>query len=119
VFEIFLKPEDRSGYVELHGTPPNFRLQLQIESQGMPATQLVDGVFSSRVKIDTANQKWTVYAEVPATIVTGGNQHLDRRVLALLLQPLRRLPRRAPSHPLLHFTAPSHQFSPHPRVGKN
>jgi len=74
VFEIFLKPEDRSDYVELHVTPPNFRLQLQIESPGKPATQLPDGVFSSRVKIDTSNQKWTVYAEVPATLVTGRDQ---------------------------------------------
>ena len=76
VFEIFLKPEDRSDYVELHVTPPNFRLQLQIESQGKPATQLDDGVFSSRVKIDTANQKWTVYAEVPAALVTG-QEHIE------------------------------------------
>ncbi len=73
VFEIFLKPDDRSDYVELHVTPPNFRLQLQIESQGKPTTQLDDGVFSSRVKIDTANQKWTVYAEVPASLITGRN----------------------------------------------
>ena len=74
VFEIFLKPEDRSDYVELHVTPPNFRLQYQIESPGKPATELPDGVFSSRVKIDTSNQKWTVYAEVPATLVTGRDQ---------------------------------------------
>ena len=73
-FEIFLKPEDRSDYVELHITPPNFRLQYQIESPGKPATELSDGVFSSRVKIDAANQKWTVYAEVPATLVTGRDQ---------------------------------------------
>jgi hypothetical protein len=74
VFEIFLKPEDRSDYVELHVTPPNFRLQLQIESPGKPATQLPDGVFSSRVTIDISNQKWTVYAEVPSTLVTGHDQ---------------------------------------------
>ena len=71
VFEIFLKHQDRSDYVELHVTPPNFRLQLQIESPGKPATQLDDGVFTSSVKIDTANQKWTVYAKVPASLVTG------------------------------------------------
>jgi hypothetical protein len=76
VFEIFLKPEDRSDYVELHVTPPNFRLQLQIESLGKPATHLDDGVFSSRVKIDTANQKWTVYAEVPASLVSG-REHIQ------------------------------------------
>jgi hypothetical protein len=74
VFEIFLKPDDRSHYVELHVTPPNFRLQLQIESPGKPATPLDDGVFSSRVKIDTANQKWTVYAEVPSSLVSGQEQ---------------------------------------------
>ena len=71
VFEIFLQAEDRTDYVELHVTPPNFRLQLHIESPGKPATQLDDGVFSSRVKIDAANQRWTVYAEVPASLVSG------------------------------------------------
>jgi hypothetical protein len=76
VFEIFLKPDDRSDYIELHVTPQNFRLQLQIESQGKPATQLDDGVFSSRVKIDAANQKWTVYAEVPTSLVTG-QEHIE------------------------------------------
>lgn len=74
VFEIFLKPEDRSGYVELHVTPLNFRLQLQIESPGKPGMQLDDGVFSSRVKIDSVNQKWTVYAEVPASLVSWHEQ---------------------------------------------
>jgi hypothetical protein len=74
VFEMFLKPEDRTEYVELHVTPPNFRLQYQIESPGKPATELSDGVFSSRVKIDTANQKWTVYTEIPATLVSGQDQ---------------------------------------------
>jgi hypothetical protein len=74
VFEMFLKPEDRTDYVELHVTPPNFRLQYQIEAPGKPATELSDGVFSSRVKIDTANQKWTVYAEVPSTLVSGRDQ---------------------------------------------
>jgi len=71
VFEIFLKAEDRSDYVELHVTPPNFRLQLHIESPGKPAIHFDDGVFTSCVKIDTANQKWTVYAEVPASLVSG------------------------------------------------
>jgi hypothetical protein len=71
VFEIFLQAEDRSDYVELHVTPPNFRLQLHIESLGKPATQLDDGVFSSHVEIDAANQRWTVYAEVPASLVNG------------------------------------------------
>jgi hypothetical protein len=74
VFEIFLQAVDRSDYVELHVTPPNLRLQYQIESPGKPATVLSDGVFSSRVKIDTSNQKWTVYAEVPSTLVTGRDQ---------------------------------------------
>jgi len=76
VFEIFLKPEDRSDYVELHVTPPNFRLQLEFESPGKPATKLDEGVFSSRVKIDTANQQWTVYAEVPASLVSR-REHIE------------------------------------------
>lgn len=71
VFEIFLQAEDRSDYVELHVTPPNFRLQLHIESPGKPATQLDDGVFSSWVEIDAENKRWTVYAEVPAKLVSG------------------------------------------------
>ncbi|MFM8831356.1 MAG: hypothetical protein ACKOHM_10190 [Spartobacteria bacterium] len=71
VFEIFLQAEDRSDYVELHVTPPNFRLQLHIESPGKPATQLDDGVFSSQVEIDAANQRWIVSAEVPASLVSG------------------------------------------------
>jgi len=71
VFEIFLQAEDRSDYVELHVTPPNFRLQLHIESLGKPATLLDDGVFSSHVKVDAANQRWIVYAEVPANLVSG------------------------------------------------
>ena len=119
VFEMFLKPEDRTDYVELHVTPPNFRLQYQIESPGKPATELSDDVFSSRVKIDTANQKWTVYAEVPATLVSGRDQIASGEVLALLLQPLRRLARRPPSHPLLHIPTPSLKLPPPPRVGKN
>jgi hypothetical protein len=72
-FEIFFKSEDRSDYVELHVTPPNFRLQFHFESSGKPFTQIDDGVFSSRVEINTANQRWTVYAEVPAYLVSGRN----------------------------------------------
>jgi hypothetical protein len=71
VFEIFLQAADRSDYVELHVTPPNFRLQLHFQSVGKPATQLDDGVFTSYVKIDATKQKWTVYAEIPARIVSG------------------------------------------------
>ena len=77
VFEIFLQAEDRSDYVELHVTPPNFRLQLHIESLGKPATQLDDGVFSSQVEIDAANPRWTVYAEVPASLVSGRDHILS------------------------------------------
>lgn len=76
VFEIFLQAEDRSDYVELHVTPPNFRLQLHIESPGKPATQLDEGVFSSQVEIDAANQRWSVYAEVPASLVSG-REHIS------------------------------------------
>jgi hypothetical protein len=71
VFEIFLQAADRSEYVELHVTPPNLRLQLYFQSAGKPATRLDDGAFASRVKIDSENQRWTVYAEIPARLVSG------------------------------------------------
>ena len=76
VFEIFLKTEERSDYVELHITPANLRLHMRFESPGKLATVLPDGVFSSAVEIDTANQKWTIHAEVPAALVSGRN-HIE------------------------------------------
>jgi len=84
VLEMFLAPENSGSYVEFHVTPNNMRLQLRFpDTAALRQAQaancfddflLPDGVFSSRSWVQPKNNKWLVYAEIPAVAVCG----LDR-----------------------------------------
>jgi len=69
VFEIFLKPEGEDFYRELHITPANIRTQLAFAAEGTPGEFLPDGIFESRVWLDS--DCWHVLASVPSNVVTG------------------------------------------------
>ena len=68
VFEIFLKPESKPLYRELHVTPANIRTQLGFAAKGATPEILPDGIFESRVWIESA--QWMVLASIPCTAVT-------------------------------------------------
>lgn len=86
VFEIFLSPENAEGYVELHVTPDNWRLQLRYPDATTVQTaraanqfehlHLPDGTFISRVWKQPESCRWFVHAEIPASIVCGGGPSL-------------------------------------------
>jgi hypothetical protein len=79
--EIFLQSEVLPGYVELHITPDNLRLQLRFPD--LAALQraraadffddlmLADGVFGSRVWKCPAQGRWYVHADIPPVLVSG------------------------------------------------
>ena len=69
VFEIFLQPEGRSDYLELHITPENFRLQYHFDSVGAPPTTLDDGTFGSQTWIQREEARWFVLAKIPFGIL--------------------------------------------------
>jgi hypothetical protein len=81
VLEIFLQPADSPGYVELHVTPNNLRLQLRFPDTAtlrraqaknfFEDLMLPDGVFESHTWIGPEKGKWFVHAEIPATLVGG------------------------------------------------
>ena len=68
VFEIFLKPESESHYCELHVTPTNTRTQFGFSGVGTPAEILPDGIFESRVWIESG--RWIVLASIPCGVIT-------------------------------------------------
>lgn len=68
VFEIFLKPESESHYCELHVTPTNTRTQFGFSGVGTPAEILPDGIFESRVWIESG--RWIVLALIPCGVIT-------------------------------------------------
>jgi hypothetical protein len=80
-FEMFLRPADRTAYVEFHVTPNNQRLQLRIPSAGAlrraRAANVFDefllrgNVFHSVTWVQPENQKWFVHAAIPAIAVCG------------------------------------------------
>jgi len=68
VFEIFLKPENETHYRELHVTPKNIRTQFGFSGVGTPAEILPDGIFESRVWIESG--RWIVLASIPCGVIT-------------------------------------------------
>lgn len=68
VFEIFLKPENETHYREFHVTPANIRTQLGFTEAGAAPEFLPDGIFESRVWIESS--RWFVLASIPCAAVT-------------------------------------------------
>lgn len=83
-FEMFLRPAGQTEYFELHVTPNNHRLQLRFPDakalERIRATGRIDefvlpsGVFHSRTWVQPENQKWFVFAAVPARMACGQAQ---------------------------------------------
>jgi hypothetical protein len=81
VIEIFLQPAGAPGYIELHVTPNNFRLQLRFpDTATLRAAQaenrfehlfLPSDAFTSRTWTQPEQQRWWVHAEIPAALVGG------------------------------------------------
>lgn len=80
VFEMFLRPCDQDAYFEIHVTPENQKLQLRFPSAaalaapraqpGLPPEWFIGHrVIESRVRVDTAAQRWEVAAEIPFDLV--------------------------------------------------
>lgn len=80
-FELFLQQAGAEGYVELHVSPNNLRLQLRFAAPPSPGsgpgvdpfeTALIrDDVFTSTTWVDHHAHEWCVFAEVPAGVVAG------------------------------------------------
>lgn len=78
-FEMFLRPEEQSTYVEFHVSPENQRLQLrfpdatwlaELRKTGSIEKVLVQGeAFRSLTWVRPDAGKWFVYAEIPASSV--------------------------------------------------
>ncbi len=68
VFEIFLKPESENHYREFHVTPANIRTQLGFSAEGATREVLPDGIFESRVWIESG--RWIVLASIPCRVIT-------------------------------------------------
>lgn len=69
VFEIFLKPEVEQHYHEFHVTPSNIRTQLGFSCAGATPETFPDGIFQSRVWIESG--RWSVLASIPCAAITG------------------------------------------------
>jgi hypothetical protein len=79
VFEMFLRPCNQESYVEIHVTPENQKFQLRIPSAkalteprvqpGIPPEWLVDRVIESRVRLNSAAERWEVAVEIPFDMV--------------------------------------------------
>ena len=79
--EVFLRPPGQAEYVEFHVTPNNQRLQLRIaNTEALRRAQaanvfdeflLPGNVFHSVTWVQPGNQKWFVYAAIPAIAVCG------------------------------------------------
>lgn len=80
-FELFLQQAGAEGYVELHVSPNNLRLQLRFAAPPSPGSGpgvdpfenalIRDDVFTSTTWVDHDAHQWSVFAEVPAGVVTG------------------------------------------------
>jgi hypothetical protein len=74
VIEFFLRPDGGMTYYELHVTPHNHFFQLRIPSQEAfyqqrndginPDWTVLDPLFSSRVEIQSENQRWRVLTRI-------------------------------------------------------
>jgi hypothetical protein len=83
VFEIFVRPETQDAYYEFHVTPTNQLLQLRIPREGdihkpkfgktmdqkLAPYKVWNPKIQTKVKVDTANNKWTINAQVPFVLV--------------------------------------------------
>ncbi len=68
VFEIFLQREGTPGYLELHVTPNNQKLQYKFLQPGMIQEPLVlaeEHFFCSHTWIERSENRWYVLAQVP------------------------------------------------------
>jgi hypothetical protein len=78
-FEVFLRPDGQTEYIELHVTPNNQQLRLRFAStealRSAQAANVFDdfllpwNVFYSATWLQPENQKWFVYAAIPAIAV--------------------------------------------------
>jgi hypothetical protein len=85
VFEMFLRPCDQDAYFEFHVTPENQKLQLRFPSAaafavaraqpGLPPEWFISHrVIESRVRVNTATQRWEVAAEIPLDLICEASQ---------------------------------------------
>jgi len=87
VFEVFLRDDSAEAYVELQVTPNNHRLQLRYANRAaldraratgdMSEALMPAGAFRSTTWIEPG--RWTVLAEVPASLVSRTSQPLERQ----------------------------------------
>lgn len=80
-FEIFLRPAGRTEYVEFQVTPNNQQLQLRFANhEALRRARMTNAfeefllpanVFRSMTWVQPGNQKWFVYASIPAILVSG------------------------------------------------
>lgn len=82
VLEIFLRPEDQKAYFEFHISPENQKFQLRIPSaeefrrpRSVPCLPgewfIAEPVLFSRVLLEPAKRRWTVFAAIPLSRITG------------------------------------------------
>ena len=86
-FEMFLRPAGGAGYVELHVTPNNQRLQLRYPHGIAPELARQTGQFeefllpedsiASATWLDAKNLRWYVLAEIPALTVCEADVPLE------------------------------------------
>jgi len=86
VFEIFLCPVRQAAYYEFHVTPNNQWLQLRFgdssvvkklqKTNDFTSCVITKKVFHSWVWLRRKEQKWFVYAEIPATVIC---EHKSKR----------------------------------------
>jgi len=86
-FEIFLKPADRDPYVELHVAPNNLHLHLRFPSADWLAQTPPQEVFALALRepsafrsttwVDAGAHTWSVLAEIPSGLVTGGAGRIE------------------------------------------
>lgn len=87
VFEIFLRRDSSPSYLELHVTPENYRTQMRHPSQAAAdavssASSLEEAIakklirspraFDSETWVHPAENRWLVFARLPATELPGG-----------------------------------------------
>lgn len=87
VFEMFFKSPDKKGYVEFQVSPLNQRLQFyfqdtgaveQARKMGRFEDLIIHGdIFKSRTWIESRQNRWQVYAEIPAETIGGSPELIE------------------------------------------
>ena len=87
VFEIFLKSAEKDSYVEFQVTPQNQRLQLHYPDastaeRARKQARLDDvfvrhEAFYSKTWVEAKLNRWLVYAEISAKMVSGSNEPIE------------------------------------------